>query len=261
MRSSRLSLTFAAVALAVMAFAPSAAQAQFSKDLKPLAKNYDKPTAAGARALITDNDDVAVKIENGYIVVPDVARGAYHHTMQFTTPTANRTITWPDLTGAVVISSLATNVQGAANAVSLVSNGIEFEGATADAYETTLTPADPTADRTVTIPDASGTVVVEATLALTPGATVAAAPKNYTVLTLTPGEGETINLTTTGMTAGHRFTIVVTTSGTSSYTLTFGTNFKTTGTLATGTVSAKTFAISFAYDGTNAVETGRTTAM
>lgn len=204
MRSSRLSLTFAAVALAVMAFAPSAAQAQFSKDLKPLAKNYDKPTAAGARALITDNDNVAVKIENGYIVVPDVARGAYHHTMQFTTPTA---------------------------------------------------------DRTVTIPDASGTVVVEATLALTPGATVAAAPKNYTVLTLTPGEGETINLTTTGMTAGHRFTIVVTTSGTSSYTLTFGTNFKTTGTLATGTVSAKTFAISFAYDGTNAVETGRTTAM
>ena len=35
-----------------------------------------------------------------------------------------------------------------------------FEGATSDAYETTLTVADPTADRTVTLPDATGTVVL-----------------------------------------------------------------------------------------------------
>jgi len=34
-----------------------------------------------------------------------------------------------------------------------------FEGATDDAYETTLTVADPTADRTVTIPNVTGTVV------------------------------------------------------------------------------------------------------
>jgi hypothetical protein len=35
---------------------------------------------------------------------------------------------------------------------------IVFEGATADAFETTLTATDPTADRTVTIPDATGTI-------------------------------------------------------------------------------------------------------
>ena len=35
---------------------------------------------------------------------------------------------------------------------------IIFEGATADAYETVLAATDPTADRTVTIPDATGTV-------------------------------------------------------------------------------------------------------
>jgi hypothetical protein len=39
-------------------------------------------------------------------------------------------------------------------------NGVVFEGATADANETTLTVTDPTADRTVTLPDASGTVAL-----------------------------------------------------------------------------------------------------
>ena len=37
---------------------------------------------------------------------------------------------------------------------------ITFEGATADAYETTLTVTDPTADRTITLPNATGTVVI-----------------------------------------------------------------------------------------------------
>jgi len=40
---------------------------------------------------------------------------------------------------------------------------IIFEGATDDAFETTLTVADPTADRTITFPDNSGTVVVSGT--------------------------------------------------------------------------------------------------
>lgn len=35
-----------------------------------------------------------------------------------------------------------------------------FEGATANAYETTVTLTDPTADRTVTLPDATGTVAM-----------------------------------------------------------------------------------------------------
>jgi len=37
---------------------------------------------------------------------------------------------------------------------------ITFEGATADAYETTLTVTDPTADRTITLPNATGTVAL-----------------------------------------------------------------------------------------------------
>ena len=35
-----------------------------------------------------------------------------------------------------------------------------FEGATSNANETTLTVTDPTADRTITLPDASGTVAL-----------------------------------------------------------------------------------------------------
>ena len=37
-------------------------------------------------------------------------------------------------------------------------NAIVFEGATADDFETTLTITDPTADRTITLPDQTGTV-------------------------------------------------------------------------------------------------------
>ena len=39
-------------------------------------------------------------------------------------------------------------------------NAIRFEGATGDANETTLTVADPTADRTITLPNASGTLAL-----------------------------------------------------------------------------------------------------
>ena len=40
------------------------------------------------------------------------------------------------------------------------SNQLVFEGITADAFETTFTVTDPTADRTVVVPDASGTLVI-----------------------------------------------------------------------------------------------------
>ena len=38
---------------------------------------------------------------------------------------------------------------------------ITFEGATADAFETTLTVTDPTADRTITLPNETGTVITD----------------------------------------------------------------------------------------------------
>jgi hypothetical protein len=86
---------------------------------------------------------------------------AYETTVSVTDPTADNTITIPNTTGALITSSLTTNLPDAANSVTGTSNGVLFEGATADGYETTLTPADPTADRTITIPDAiTGTLSV-----------------------------------------------------------------------------------------------------
>lgn len=60
---------------------------------------------------------------------------------------------------------------------------------------------------------------------------------------------------------GQRVTFVVTTSGTTSYTMTFGTNFKTVGTLSTGTITSKVFTVSFVYSGSEWVEESRTAAM
>ena len=44
-------------------------------------------------------------------------------------------------------------------------SSITFEGATEDSYETTLQVTDPTADRTITLPDASGTVALTSDIA------------------------------------------------------------------------------------------------
>ena len=41
---------------------------------------------------------------------------------------------------------------------------IVFEGTTANAFETTLSAGDPTADRTITLPDVTGTVVTTGNL-------------------------------------------------------------------------------------------------
>jgi len=80
-----------------------------------------------------------------------------------------------------------------------------------------------------------------------------------TVYTLTPAQAETINAI--NCSAGKDVSLIVTTSGTSSFVLTFSTNFKTAGTLTTGTVSAKVFNVSFICNGTTATEMTRTAAM
>ena len=54
-------------------------------------------------------------------------------------------------------NNLVSDVTGI-TATNKFDENIIFEGATADAYETTLTVTDPTADRTVTLPNETGTV-------------------------------------------------------------------------------------------------------
>lgn len=68
-------------------------------------------------------------------------------------------------------------------------------------------------------------------------------------------------LTTTVPPAGCTASTIILTSGGSSFTITFGSGFKPTGTLATGTTSARVFIVNWISDGTNLYEAGRTAAM
>jgi hypothetical protein len=94
--------------------------------------------------------------------------------------------------------------------------------------------------------------------ALANGTTAMAFGTNSTVK-VTPTA--TATYTTTVPAAGCEAFLIILTSGTTSYTITFGTGFKTTGTLATGTVTAKVFVLEFISDGTTLNQVSRTTAM
>jgi len=75
-------------------------------------------------------------------------------------PTFTGTVNAADLTlsGNLTVNGTTTTVNSTAINVN---NQVIFEGATADGFETTLSVIDPTADRTVTLPDASGTLATQ----------------------------------------------------------------------------------------------------
>lgn len=77
----------------------------------------------------------------------------YETTIAVIDPTADNTFTLPNASGSAMISTLSTNSLTAANSVWGASNGVVFEGATADAFETTVATVDPTADQTWSVPN------------------------------------------------------------------------------------------------------------
>jgi hypothetical protein len=123
------------------------------------------------------------------IVFEGATADSFETTLQATDPTADRTITLPDATGTVALTTDLTSYAplsgatftGAVSGTSLtlsgdltvngttttinstainVNNQVVFEGTTANDFETTLTVVDPTADRTITFPDSTGTVAL-----------------------------------------------------------------------------------------------------
>ena len=95
--------------------------------------------------------------------------------------------------------------------------------------------------------------------ALLANGTTAMAFGTNTVVKVTPTANATF--TTTVPPAGSPCTLIILTSGTTSRTITFGTGFKSTATLATGTTSARVFVIHWISDGSVLYEAGRTVAM
>jgi len=64
-----------------------------------------------------------------------------------------------EVTGTLVVTGHNSRIHGLEIAVG---HTLSFEGSTNDGNETTLTVVDPTADRTITLPNATGTVVLDA---------------------------------------------------------------------------------------------------
>lgn len=141
---------------------------------------------------------------NGNLVFEGATADTYETTVTVTDPTADRTITLPNASGTVALNgsiTLGTDTSGnymagvtAGTGVTVthtpgeasdatiaigqavatsdsptfagltLNGGIVFEGATADAYETTINVVDPTADREINFPNVDGTVITTGNL-------------------------------------------------------------------------------------------------
>ena len=83
----------------------------------------------------------------------------FETTLAITDPTADRTITIPDVTGTVITTGNLSDITN----IGVFTSTITMEGSTANDFELTLSAGDPTADRTLTFPDATDTLVGRAT--------------------------------------------------------------------------------------------------
>ena len=97
----------------------------------------------------------------GSSLAPDVLKvdsGNNRVGINQTTPTVALDVTGSArITGDLTVSGTTVTVDSASM---LVKDRVQFEGATADGYETVLLATDPTADRTITLPDSTGTVAL-----------------------------------------------------------------------------------------------------
>ena len=120
--------------------------------------NSETLTVAGGTNITTSGSGNQITISTATDVV----------TLTGTQTLTNKTLTSPTLNSPTITSATATNL-------SLTDSSIIFEGSTADAYETTLTVVDPTADRVITIPNETGTLITSASAATNAFSTAIAA--------------------------------------------------------------------------------------
>ena len=107
--------------------------------------NSETLTVAGGTNITTSGSGNQITISTATDVV----------TLTGTQTLTNKTLTSPTLNSPTITNVTATNL-------SLTDSSIVFEGASADDFETTLTVVDPTADRTITLPNETGTLITTA---------------------------------------------------------------------------------------------------
>jgi len=159
-------------------------------------KGLRYPTAGDNPAVHTDFLNLATDVDTelndyallsgatftGNIQVPTevIFEGAtangFETTLTVVDPTADRIVTFADVSGTVITTGNLTGITaltsptisnatftGQQTGLELAfTQNIVFEGTTADAFELTLSAGEPTADRTVTLPDETGTLTTEA---------------------------------------------------------------------------------------------------
>jgi hypothetical protein len=119
-------------------------------------------------------------LSDGSIVVEGATANSHETTLQFTDPTEDRTITFKNESGTVAFTADIPSLSGyvtesgtqtltnktltspLVSGLSITDGSIVVEGATANDHETTLQFTDPTADRTITFKDETGTVAFTA---------------------------------------------------------------------------------------------------
>ena len=164
-------------------------------------------TSLTATTLYSGVADAAnsIAIASGNIVFEGSTANGYETTLTATDATADRTLTLPNETGTLLTTAstitptvnsltigstsialgatastiagltsltattLYAGADGVANAISIGTSGLVFEGSTADGYETTINVVDATADRAINFPNAGGTVALLSSLSVAAG--------------------------------------------------------------------------------------------
>ncbi|MFA5936805.1 MAG: hypothetical protein WC822_02910 [Candidatus Paceibacterota bacterium] len=225
-----------------------------------------KSTQTGAVVIYGSVDGANTLFNNvttGSISIGTVATGA----INIGAGAAVHAITIGSTTTTGTLSLLAGSTDGGGITISgalLGASPLVLEGATANDYETTLALTDPTADRTVTIPNVTGQVqVASACTALTPGTAVTLTINTsncYTDTITTDNEDQTITFSAGG-TAGTMITVIfiTDTGGSGDEVITFHTTLaNTVGTLTLANGTATRYTITFMSDGTVWNEIART---
>lgn len=222
---------------------------------------------ASAATTIAKLADVAtgnVLISGGVGVAPSYGKVGLTTHVSGTLAVANGGTGAATLTGYVIAAGTAamtasatipnTDVSGLGTMSTQAASGVAITGGTINGTSVGATTAS-----TVRGSSLTSTSVITDSFATRAAGTLALAFATNGVVQVTPNATGTF--TTTVPPAGTRCTLIVLTSGVTSFTMTFGTGFKTTGTLATGATTARYFIFEFISDGTNLIESSRTVAI